>query len=191
VIARRRGLGWTALLLASAYLLHQLRYALAGVPDAGAGHGYLAAAIPAAIALAVIAASDLAARLAAAARSGLAQDPAPGALVLWWHASITLLAAYCAQETAEGLLSSRSDWLWRSFGARPLLPLLLAVAMGALVALLTRAGDAAVASVAGRAGAPPRRRRPTSPPRPEDARPARTPALAAYLAGRGPPLTSE
>jgi hypothetical protein len=181
---------------AAVLTVHQLRFQLAFGGEtkaklASEGHAYLGALAPLAAMLVAIAAGLFLARLALAARDGLGPDET-GRLSFrraWLIAAAALLAIYCVQELAEGLLiSGHPGGLAGVFGEGGWLAAPLALALGAVVAAALRVSDAAVTWVASRVA------RPTAPPR----RPRRAPRpapvfrfapepLAAAAAGRAPP----
>src|SRR4051812_48361258 len=170
----------TVLLAVAAWVVHEGRYALAfgaGADRALAaqGHGYLGLVGPA-LGLAVVVAT---ARFVA----GLARRPAPPGRPwafgrLWAASSVALVVAYSLQELAEGWLAAGHP-----AGAAAVLAaggwwaFVLAVAVGALVALLVRSAHALKRLLAARA--PHLRRRVVRPPRPPRLRPTLPRAPAA------------
>jgi hypothetical protein len=178
-----------AVLLAGAFVLHQLRFALLPEAHGDAGHGYLPAAAAVVAGILVLAGLQFAFSLMAAWR-GRATDDGPASLGrLWARATLFLLAIHGTQEVVETLASGRPlDSLFSGWW----LAMLLAAALGLATALLLRTGAVAVALVvAARA----RRRRPRSPGNIRSSRPARTAMLrleaplARHGAGRAPPLS--
>jgi hypothetical protein len=170
---------------AGTFGVHQLRFALADDHARAAyGHGYLSAVAPALAALLLLAFAAALTRVA----SGVA-EPAPRLRRMWAGASAALLAAYCVQESIEGVLTHGHATGVFAHGGWVALPLALAVGLG--IALIARGAAAASTLVAGRerrpwkaavergsvleAVLPPWARR-------------RTRAAARHLAARGPPL---
>jgi hypothetical protein len=175
-----------AVLLAGAFALHQLRYAI--LPDAHGdqGHDYLPAAAAMAAGVLALAALQFARTLLRAWRGRETAGVAPSLRRGWVEAALVLLAVHVAQEGAETAASGRPP---ASLAAGLWLAALLAVALGLLAALLLRGGAAAVALAA--------RRSRSRDSRPERARPRRRPQnaafrpaspLARHLAGRAPPI---
>ena len=183
-----RSLVWklrlAALMGAGTFGVHQLRFALSGDGEqAGVGHGYLALVGPVLAGLLLLA---FAAALQRVARGAV--EPVPRFRRLWAGTSASLLAAYCAQESIEGLLTHGHAAGMFQHGGWVALPLALTVALA--IALITRGTAAASVLVAGRA---PRARVPQSPAieallPPWTAR--RLSAAASHLAARGPPVHS-
>lgn len=177
-----------AVLLAGAFVLHQLRYGL--LPDAHGdqGHGYLPAAAAVVAGILALAGLEFALSLFAALR-GRDADGGPTSLKhLWGRAALLLLAIHGTQETVETVVSGRP---LASLLAGWWLAVALAAALGLASALLLRGGAAAVARVV--AARERRHRRP----RPAVAHLRRSVYLAArrrdaplarHLAGRAPPL---
>jgi hypothetical protein len=189
-MALRRG-SWlqvTVLLALAAWLVHQGRYALAfgsGADRALAaqGHAYLGV-LGAALAWA---AAVSAARFVAALARRAEPRGRPWAFGRLWAASSgALIVVYCLQELAEGWLAAGHP-----AGAAAVLAaggwwaFVLAVVLGALVALLIRGAHALHCLLAGRA--PHLRRRAASVRRPAAVRLALPGVLAAHRAGRAPP----
>jgi hypothetical protein len=186
----------TALLAGAALALHQLRYLLAygdhsQVALALQGHYYLALIGPVVIGLVVVAAGEFLVRLAHARRDQPERVVFPRTSPLWALASGSLLAIYTIQESLEGQLEAgHPGGLAGSFGHGGWIAVLLAVALGALIALLLRGADAAIKLAARGSkswaafGPAPVSIRPLPWRRP------RLDVLASFLAGRGPPLTS-
>jgi hypothetical protein len=173
---------------AGTFGVHQLRFALSD-DHAGAvyGHAYLAAVAPVLAALLLFA---FAAALGRIVRG--AAEPAPRLRRMWAGASAGLFAAYCAQESIEGLLTHGHATGMFQHGGWVALPLALLAGLG--IALIARGAAAASALVADRSarGAasaarphaplvetllPPWTRRGTE-------------AAARHLAARGPPLSA-
>lgn len=177
-----------ALLAAGSLAVHELRYVVGyGDEAAVGGHGYLVVVAPlVAIALALGCGVWLA-RIGRAATTRAAH----GGLT-WMGASASLLLVYVVQETLEGLAASGHPGLFMHGGwvAAP-----VALAVGAVVALLLRGAHAADAAAADAArlwsplGVVPVA--PLTVGLPVALRVApRTGVLARRLAGRAPPLAS-
>jgi hypothetical protein len=175
-----------ALLAAGSLAVHELRYLLAyGDPAAVGGHGYLAFVAPlVAVALAIACGVWL-------AHVGRGSS-APARTLTWLRASAALLGVYVVQETVEALAAAGHPGLLAHGGW---LAVPVALAVGALVALLLRGARAAdrVAAAAARPWSPlavlpvappsfPLPGAPASDPRPR--------VLARRLAGRAPPICS-
>jgi hypothetical protein len=187
-----------ALLSGGALLLHQARYALAygdGWHEALAsqGHAYLEAVVPILVLVLAAMLAGFARALRRAWLDGRAEPSQPAAFrALWAGASACLLAIYALQESAEGYLEpGHSGGLTGIAAHGGWLALPLALAIGALVAALTRGASAVIQAVAAAGSArsalarrSPRHRLPTAP---ELSLPA---ALAGNFAGRAPPATS-
>jgi hypothetical protein len=176
-----------ALMGAGTFAVHQLRFALSDDhARAVYGHGYLSALAPLLAALLLFAFAGALARMARGA-----VDAPPRFRRLWAGASAGLLAAYCAQESIEGLLTHGHATGMFEHGGWVALPLALAVGLG--IALITRGAAAASLLVAGRrapwAPAPPRG--PLVEALLPPWTPRRTSAAARHLAARGPPLLAE
>ncbi len=130
-----------ALLCAGAWTVHELRFAIAPVHGGdGPGHAYLGAAVPALVALMVLAVAGFALRLAAPRDD----EPMRPLVRDWLSGSGLLLGAFVAQEGAEAL--SNAHTAGASGGAWVAAPLALAV--GLLVALALRGARAATSAAA-------------------------------------------
>jgi hypothetical protein len=163
-----------ALIAGGSLLVHQGRYLIgygdhAGEAEAAQGHAYLSdAVVPAVEVLLALCAGALVLAFVRAMR-GLDPEPRPVAFApAWLRATLALQAVYTTQELAEGWLSEGhppgvagvlGHGGWTAFA--------VAVAVGALIALLVRGAVAAVRWAA--------RRRPSSP------APSAAPALKAAL----------
>jgi hypothetical protein len=168
---------------AGTFGVHQLRFALADEhARAVYGHGYLSAVAPALAALLLLAFAAALRRVA----SGVA-EAAPRLRRLWAGSSAALLAAYCVQESIEGILTHGHATGVFEHGGWVALPLALAVGLG--IALVERGAAAASTLVA--------ERRPLMVASQRGAileavlppwAPRRTSATARHLAARGPPL---
>ena len=180
-----------ALLGVGALAVHQLRYSIgygASAPDAmaGQGHAYIGAA---AALLAVVLAVALTGSLASLVRrTGTEALRAVGFRAAWGRMSGALIALYVAQELLEGMLASgHPTGLAGLVGQGGWTALLIAPAVGALLALGVRGEQVAPALASPRAP-----RAPRTPPAILALRPPvllRSPsAVSRHLAGRGPPL---
>ena len=174
-----------ALVLIGAFAVHELRYVVGGRHQDEHAHAYLPWALLVACAVLALVATEFAARLVLARRSGGTAPPPAG--IRWLAVSTLLFAIFTSQEIAEQALthgyvdlasSLAAEGGWTAFP--------LAFAVGAVIALLLR-GAQALLTLAGRRRATPRRARPRAarglPPR---LRP-RIPVIACHLAGRAPP----
>jgi hypothetical protein len=181
-----------AVIATAALVLHELRYLIgfgghAGEALAARGHDYLPLAGGFACLLLALAGAQLLAALDRARETARAERT-PSFTRLWLALAIVLLAVYSGQELLEAALSPGhqlgpaavlADGGW---AAVP-----LAVALGALAALVLRGAGRAVQLAARRAGAGWRGSAPrTAPPRTTSAR-VPVCVLARHLAGRAPP----
>jgi hypothetical protein len=173
--------------------VHELRYLAGYGGDAGRalarqGHGYLDA-VTAGVALALVAA--LAVLLAALVRGAGPWRPGRSWRVRWLAASAALLAVYTVQELVEGALSpGHPAGLAGVAGHGGWVAVVLALALGAVVAALLRGADAVLDRFA---PAPPRRPRLRGPGAALPRAPLVVPVpvvvgLASPGAPRGPPL---
>lgn len=185
----------TVLVALGAWIVHQLRYALAHGDDAGAhlaahSHGYLDAVGPVLVWLVALAAASWVLSLS---RHVGSTGTGPSTAAVWARASVALVAIYCFQEAGEGLLApGHPDVLAGIFGSGGWIAVPLSIAVGAIAALAVRGGRAVRSAVARD-----RVRRERSEPSPllvphvvvaaPWARRA-WPVLASNLAGRSPPL---
>jgi hypothetical protein len=176
-----------------AWLVHQLRYALAHGAEAHAhahahSHQYLDFAGPLLILAVALATASWVLSLCRSA--DLAGRPS-SVRAAWFRASLALILVYCVQESVEGLLApGHPDVLGGIFGSGGWLALPLSVLVGAAIALALRGARAARAAVA---SARPEVRISEPPPVALPLEPARSPrshVLATKLAGRAPPLTA-
>lgn len=180
----------TALLLAAALGLHELRYLLAFGAHADTalaqqGHAYLGWVAPLVAAVVVLAGASLVHALAR-------RRPAPagrrGLRWTWLAYAAILLVTFTAQESLEGLLAhGHPGGVAAVLGNGGWIAVPLAAVLGGLVALALRTADEAVCA-APLLGAP----RATVAPLPVLLAPAavarmRLPVLAAGGAGRAPP----
>jgi hypothetical protein len=183
-----------ALVAGGTLVVHNGRFAAADGAKwqdaiAETGHSYLSFLLPL-VAVALGAAIWLLARDAVRGPSTAAL-PRPSFARTWAAVTVVLIAVYCGQELAEGLLSAQhqtglsgvaAEGGWSAF--------LLAPLVGALIAALlcgARAAVALMARVAPELSIP----LPASPTVAVLAAPAAAPVdvLASNLAGRGPPVT--
>lgn len=151
---RRQQLG-VALFPLGAFAVHQLRYELAFGSDASReladqGHAYLHELTPWIVLAVALGLGRLLVRLARAWRSGEADRAAGRCLVvLWALASVGLFSIYVGQESLEGLLATgHPQGLAGILGDGGLWALPAAIAVGGLLALVVRGGQALVARVA-------------------------------------------
>lgn len=182
----------TALVAAGAFALHELRY-LVGYPVsseqtlAAQGHGYLSILGPLVVLIVGLAAGQL---VASVARGSGRRARGTGFARIWLRATAALLSIYVVQEWLEGSLTAgHPDGLAGVFGAGGWSAFVLAVAIGAVIALALREVDGAIvlpsrrALPAGRARLQPHHR-------PARADLPSAGILARNLAGRAPPLSS-
>jgi hypothetical protein len=181
-----------AVIAVCALVLHEARYLIgfgdrAGEALAARGHAYLPLAGGLAVLLLALAAAQLLLAVDRARRTARGERPA-SFVRLWLALATVLLAVYSCQELLEALLTRGHDFgpaVPFAEGGWSAVP--LALALGALAALLLKGASRAVAVAAQRARALPLRplraglRRPAEPVR------ARGPVLARNLAGRAPP----
>ena len=196
-MARTPKLRASALLAAGALAVHQLRYALSGTTTPGGcsaprGHAYLAFVMPLALGLLAAAGGLFLAGLARAARGAAAERAGPPRFSrLWTATSGILLFTYAAQESLEGALANgHPAGLAGVFGHGGWVAIPLALAVGALVALVLRGAHAAVAFVARRRTQVARERAPRARRLPRGALLPALDPVACNLAGRGPPSLS-
>jgi hypothetical protein len=185
-------LRFASLIVAGALAVHELRYLVGGHGVGAAGHGYLPLAGLAAALLAAAACAQLLARVTRARRTGLEDPREIGFRQAWLVASLSIAAAFFAQELLEGLIAGgRASGLGPVLEAGGWVALPAAVAVGALVAVAIVGARAVVAAAARRA---PRslRARPRKPSRRPLAPGHRRVAdvIATNLAGRAPPLVA-
>jgi hypothetical protein len=184
-----------ALLLAGTLSVHEVRF-LAGygrhadAAQAAQGHAYLSWVVPLSIVALLAAGAELGLRVAA---SGSVARPSTSVRmrVLWPVASASLLAAYVAQEMFEGWLAvGHPGGLAGVLGHGGWIAIPVAVAVGGLIALALRGSEAALAATR------PGWLLPRVSTTPAPLVPlvacwlAPTDAVARFLAGRGPPVSS-
>jgi hypothetical protein len=188
----QRRLRAAALLAAGSFALHQLRFLLGyGEQSHGElarqGHAYLTLLAPLlAVGLVLVLANFCAALVVA--RPPASPTPAPSLRRVWAVATGCLLAAYCAQETLEGLLSAgHPAGVLGVAGHGGLLAAPLAGVIGLVVALGLRGADGAIELAAEPAVR-------IAPPRPVMAlggaalaHPPLVRGIARHLGGRSPP----
>lgn len=189
-----RRYGAAALVAAGALGLHELRYVLVYRHDAGEvlaleGHAYLALITPAIAGAMVLGFGRAVAGLAGARTR---ERVAPSLTTAWLLATVALLGSYCAQEWLEGaILAGHPAGLDGVFGNGGWSAVLLAAAIGLLVALALRGAEEALAVTV--CGARLRLRhhdyRSVLGSQRLPARAARD-VVARFLAGRGPPVRS-
>jgi hypothetical protein len=176
----------------SALVLHELRY-LIGFGDhahqalADRGHAYLPLAGGVAGLLLALAAAQLIVALDRARRTARGEEPA-GLVRLWIVLALALMAVYTGQELLEAALtpgreiSAAAVLAEGGWSAMP-----LALAIGALAALLVRGAGRRVAMAARRARPRPAREPVMAPRRRAAPVLVPVPVIARHLAGRAPP----
>jgi hypothetical protein len=190
---RSHGFRVAALLAAGAVAVHQLRYLTAyghesPVALAGQGHAYLSIAAPAVGVLVCLAVAAFGARLLDARRSPAPEHETPRPGPLWALSSLSLLVIYGFQESLEGQLEpGHPAGIAGIFGHGGWTAILLAIAIGGLVALVARGASGAIEhATRSRLRSVPRALELRGPPLPVP-RVALDP-IAGHLAGRGPPI---
>ena len=181
----------TALVIAAALALHELRYLIAGRPDGDgfdAAHGYLPLLAGAAVLLLGVAAAMLLRALAFARQIGAGARRPASLRRTWVLATGTLLALHFGQELVELIVSGAPLASLAAEGAPLVLP--LAALGGLLVALGLCGARRALVSGAARARRPRRGPAPARrvPPLPV-LRPS-APPLALHLSERAPPVVA-
>ena len=181
----------TALVLAFALALHELRYLIAGRPvgeNFTATHGYLPLLGGAAALMLGVAAAMLLRALAFARRTGAGSGPPASLGRTWLLATGALLALHFGQETVELTLNGVGLAAVTANGALVVLP--LAAGAGLMVALGLRTARRALSTAA--AGARRPRRGPAPSPRIPSLPALRPPAapLALHLSQRAPPAAA-
>jgi len=190
VSVRSRGL---LLLPAGALVVHQLRYRIAYGPRASAqlaaqGHSYLDSFAPWLVLLLCLAVGSFLARIVHAAASGSRPSQRRSFAVVWGATTAGLVGIYAVQELLEGFFAAgHPAGLAGIVGHGGWWAAVVAVAVGAAIAAVLRAADAAVEAVR---RAPPRVLR-----LPLDRQPLLAPfrsprlcPLASAHAGRAPPV---
>lgn len=185
-----------ALLAAGALAAHQLRYLVGYGDQAGdalqrQGHAYLSiASMLVGVGLAFAGWRFL--RALAGVRRGEHAPPGRRSFLrVQLAATVALIVIYVVQESLEALLSDgHPAGLAGVFGNGGWSVALLALAIGALIALLLRGAELALQATARRALRPLRRLRAAARRPPSVLLPFPTEVLARHLAGRAPPADS-
>lgn len=158
------------LIVAAALGLHELRCATGAGEHAHAelareAHGYLAVVTPVVALLVVVAAAHLAVRLGIARRSARTRRYAPpGALHVWWLASLALLTVSIGQELVEvSATAGALEDLGGVFAHGGWTAVPLAILSGGLVALVVRGSDGAFVLLSGTPAVPRRHELPGRP----------------------------
>jgi hypothetical protein len=180
------------LLTAGALLLHKLSGLAGGDALAGHGHSYLPLAAALVTVLLVLTCARFARELWQASRGAVGAVTPPAFATLWLIASAALLSIFALQEWIEGWITpGHPATLSHAIAHIGWLGPVLAVALGAFIALLVRGSRAAIELLA-------RRHSARRTPRPERGRWTATPprvaprlaVLAGNRAGRAPPAVS-
>lgn len=151
VSTRSRGL---LLLPVGAFVVHQLRYRIAYGPHADAqlqaqGHSYLDSFAPWLVLLLCLAAGSFLARVAQAAVTGRAERHRHSFGAVWAASSGLLVAVYAVQELLEGFVAAgHPAGLHGIVGHGGWWAGVLAVVVGAAIAVLLRVAGAVVDAVA-------------------------------------------
>jgi hypothetical protein len=192
VSLRSRGL---LLLPVGAFVVHQLRYRIAYGPQASAqlhaqGHSYLDSFAPWLVLLLCLAVGSFLARVSQALATGRPTGCRRSFGAVWVVATCLLIGIYAIQEFLEGLVAAgHPSGLQGVVGHGGWWAGIVAIGVGAVIALLLRAATAVV-DAAARAGPRPRSLRldlgRTAVPVPVSV--ARPRPLAASRAGRAPPF---
>jgi hypothetical protein len=180
------------LLAAGALVLHELNGLAGGDAVAGHGHSYLPLAAALVTVLLALTCARFARELWQASRGRVAHSTQPGFAVLWLLASLTLISTFVLQEWIEGWVTpGHPATLAHAVAHIGLVAPLLALALGAAIALLLRAARSAIVLLAQRhaRGTSRRADRGRWPAAPPLALP-RLHVLAANRAGRAPPIPS-
>ena len=176
----------------SALVLHELRYLIgfghhAHEALAERGHAYLPLAGGLAGLLFALAAAQLIVALDRARRTARAEEP-PSLVQIWLVLAVALVAVYTGQELLEAALTSGRDVSPAAvLGNGGVSALPLALAIGALAALLVRGAGRRVALMARRDRPRPARPAPLTPRRRVAPELTPTSVIARHLAGRAPP----
>lgn len=179
------------LIAGGAVALHELRYLVVYRDHseealAATGHHYLALITPLAAGLMVFALRPLLVALGKARPAPA--GPAPRLASLWALATGCLLAIHAGQEWLEGVLTAQhAGGVEGVVGNGGWSALVLAAAIGALVAFALRGAQEALAVTVRRAPFPTLRPLCRAIPIPPLATPVALDAVACHLAGRGPP----
>lgn len=188
---RSRGL---LLLPVGAFVVHQLRYRIAYGPQASAqlaaqGHSYLDSFAPWLVLLLCLATGSFLARLAQALATGRRAEGGRSFTVVWLTTSFLLGAIYVVQELLEGLVAAgHPSGIAGVVGHGGWWAGVVAVVVGAAIALVLRAEAAVLDAVAGLASWPRHARRAWhSAPAVAFAFAPRPRPLATSRAGRAPP----
>lgn len=187
---RTSALRVAALVACAVLVLHELRY-LVGFGShsraalAGGEHAYVPFAGTAAVLLLALAAAQLLVALRCAGRGGGAARP-PAFPCAWLAISATLLAVYAGQELLESLLFGGGLGLDLLLAHEGWSSLPLALALGAVAALLMREAARALDRRARLRHRPESRPSPARRPAPAPALGSRSP-IARHLASRAPP----
>ena len=193
-MSRFSTLRFVSLLALGALVLHDLRYRIGYQEHADAalavqGHAYLTALGALVGVLLAAALACFGALLLRARRTGLQPCARVPLVPMWAYSAASLGTIYVTQELLEGQLSAgHPAGLVGVVGHAGWVAFLLAIGLGALIALLLRGADAVIVLVSSRAR---KRRRATSPGRRPPRFTRRALDVVAYnLAGRAPPLPS-
>lgn len=191
---RSRGL---LLLPAGAFVVHQLRYRIAYGPQASAelaaqGHSYLDSFAPWLVLLLCLATGTFLARIAQALATGRPAERGRSFGAVWAASSAFLIAIYAVQEFLEGLVAAgHPAGLAGIVGHGGWWAGIVAVGVGAVIAVLLQVGTAVVDAFARAATNRSRVRLAFLDLRPAASVSAVRPSpLATARAGRAPPLLS-
>ena len=180
------------LLAAGALLLHKLHAMVAGGTTAGHGHSYLPLATALVTVLLALSCARFVRELWQASRGRATATAQPSFAALWLLASAALLTTFGLQEWIEGWVTpGHPGTVSHALAHIGWMGPVLAMALGAVIALITRASRTAIVLLARRHAA--RRALRAERGRWAPARPPvvlRLPVLAANRAGRAPPVAS-
>jgi hypothetical protein len=177
------------LLAAGALVLHKLNSLTGGDALAGHGHSYLPLAVALVTVLLVLACARFARELWRASRGQVADEAAPPFAVLWALAAVALFSTFALQEWIEGWITpGHPGTVSHAISHIGWVAPLLAVALGAVIALLVQGSRSAIELLAKRhlRRPAPRAKRGTWGPLPRVQAPPLA-VLAANRAGRAPP----
>ncbi|MGH2979948.1 MAG: hypothetical protein ACRDLQ_09985 [Solirubrobacterales bacterium] len=180
------------LLAAGALLLHRLNGLAGGDAPAGHGHSYLPLAAALVTVLLALTCATFVRELWQASRGHVATAPQRSFAVLWLLASAALLSTFALQEWIEGWVTpGHPATVAHALAHLGWVAPALAVALGAVIALLLRASRTAIVLLARRHAArrTPRAQRGRWAPAPPPAAP-RPAVLAGNRADRAPPGAS-